>query len=122
MLETTTITIHPENNKVTLVRELMTRTGASKIGQQVMENMLRGLADEEDEEFIQKFLSLANPDQLVEMIVPLYVAHFDEETLKALIDFYKTPAGVKLVAAIPAITEGAMLAGQRWGTELAEQL
>lgn len=119
--------VRPENNnpnssKETLARELMDLCGASKLGEQVMESMLTMLADDTDEEFVRKFLSLAKPEQLVEMVVPIYTAHFDEETLHALIDFYNTPAGVKLIAAMPAITEASMMAGQEWGTKLATQL
>lgn len=127
MLEATTPIATTNNNTPSespemLAREVMDLCGASKLGEQVMESMLTMLDDEIDPEFRHKFLSLAKPEQLVDMIVPLYVAHFDTETLKALIDFYKTPAGVKLIAAIPAITEASMKAGQQWGTELAAQL
>lgn len=117
MLEISTIVTR--NKKETLVRELMDLTGAAKLGEQVMRNMLEVL---DDEEATNKLLSIAKPDQLIEMIIPLYVAQFDEETLKALINFYKTPAGVKLIAATPAITQASMLAGMEWANTVAEQL
>jgi hypothetical protein len=42
-------------------------------------------------------------DEIIQDLVPLYDKHFTEADLKALIDFYTTPIGRKLVETIPLL-------------------
>lgn len=110
--------------KEKLARELMALTGAADMGKQVMEGMMAQLAANPSipQEFADKFLELAKPEQLLDLVVPLYVSAYDEKTLKAAVTFYKTPAGRALVAAMPQITQESMVLGQQWGMELAGQV
>ena len=106
----------------TLARELMVVTGAGDLGKQVIEGMSAQLSGNATmASFLEKFVELAKPDELVELVVPLYVKAFDEETLQAAVDFYNTPAGKKMVAATPQLTQESMALGQAWGMKLAKQ-
>lgn len=109
--------------KEKLARELMALTGAADIGKQMMEGMANQFRQTPNVPtgFVDAFLELAEPEQLVELIVPLYVRTYDLETLEAAITFYKTPAGKKLIAATPQLTQESMVLGQQWGMELAKQ-
>ena len=106
-----------------LARELMVLTGSADLGAQMMEGMADQFRNQRGipEGFVDKFLELAKPEGLVEMVVPLYVKTFDEETLQAAVDFYKTPAGKNLVAGLPQITQESMALGKQWGMELAQK-
>lgn len=105
-----------------LARELMALTGAADLGAQMMEGMAAQFRQTPGlpPGFIDTFLELANPDELIDLIVPLYVKAYDDETLEAAIAFYKTPAGKKLIAATPQLTQESMVVGQTWGIELAK--
>ena len=109
--------------KEKMARELMELTGSADLGKQMMEGMTAQFRTQPGvpADFVEKFLELAKPEDLVNMVVPLYVKTFDEETLQAAIDFYKTTAGKKLVAALPQITQESMVLGQQWGMELAQK-
>ncbi len=110
--------------KDALARELMALTGAADMGKQVMEGMMAQLTNNPQipQEYADKFLALAKPEHLVEMVVPLYVKAYDLKTLQAAVDFYKTDAGKALVAAMPQITQESMVLGQQWGMDLAAQV
>ena len=109
--------------KTKLARELMALTGSADLGKQMMDGMADQFRSQPGipEGFIDKFLELAKPEGLVDMVVPLYVKTFDAETLQAAVDFYKTPAGKNLVAGLPQITQESMVLGQQWGMELAQK-
>ncbi|MBX2803243.1 MAG: DUF2059 domain-containing protein [Myxococcales bacterium] len=111
-------------SKEALVRELLDLTGASALGKQVMDNMLMSLKGTPgvSSDFITKFSELAKPEELTELVVPIYMKHYDEPTLTAAVRFYKTPEGKKLIAAMPAITQESMAAGQAWGADLARRV
>lgn len=106
------------------VRALLEVTGASKLGQQVMDAMTAQFAQipELPEGFIQEFKRLARPADLIDLIVPIYTKHLAEEDLDALIAFYKTPTGQRFIAKQPVITQESMEAGQRWGESLARRV
>ncbi|MCA8969195.1 MAG: DUF2059 domain-containing protein [Planctomycetes bacterium] len=103
------------------VRKLMKLTGAAEMGKEVMDQMM----DQFDKMgamlpagFAEKFKELAKPEQLVEMVVPLYVKHLDKETLAAAIEFYESDKGKKFATAQRLITRDSTTAGQEWGKKL----
>lgn len=106
------------------VRTLLELSGASRQGRQVMDAMLAQFEQmpELPKGFITEFKRLAKPDDLVELIVPIYSKHLTEGDVDALIAFYKSPAGKRFVAAQPDITTESMEAGRRWGEGVARQV
>ncbi len=108
--------------KEKLARELMVLTGAGDLGKQVIEGMTAQLgSNKEMKPFLDKFVELADTDELVNLVIPLYVKAYDQETLEAAIEFYKSEAGRKLIAATPMLTQESMVIGQKWGMELAQK-
>ena len=62
-------------------------------------------------------------DVLNEQITsPIYHRHLSAADIQALVDFYKTPAGRRVLAALPVITEEGRRAGQAWGAELVPKM
>jgi uncharacterized protein len=61
-------------------------------------------------------------DALLDEIAGIYAKSFTAAELKQFVDFYRTPAGVKLAAATPAIAQQTMAAGQRFGGQIAGRL
>lgn len=109
--------------KEALVRELLEVTGSADLGKQMMDGMMAQFQGNPalPPGFAEKFSELAKPEQIVEMVVPIYMKAYDEKTLQAAIDFYKTPEGTLLMAKMPQISQESMIVGQDWGAKLAQE-
>lgn len=59
---------------------------------------------------------------LVDSIIPIYDKHFSTAELKSILQFYQTPIGQRLVNATPDIARESMLAGQRWGFVIGQEI
>jgi hypothetical protein len=58
-----------------------------------------GLSNEEAATFLKAY----SVDEIIERMVPIYDKYYREEELKAMINFYKSPAGLKVLEATPLI-------------------
>jgi hypothetical protein len=105
------------------VRELLAVTNQSNMGKEAMDQMLAAFREMPNlpEGFVEKFSELAKPEDLVELIVPIYVKHVDEADLQPTIDFFKTASGSRWILAQGVIMKESMAAGQEWGKKLAER-
>lgn len=114
----------PKSEKEKKARLLMELTGAANVGKQTMDGMLDHFSKTPGvpENFVKKFKELARPQDLVEMVVPIYLKHLDEPTLDSVIAFYKSEAGVRLMKAQPLMVKESMEAGQKWGQDLATKV
>jgi hypothetical protein len=113
-----------EKEKDAVVRRVLTATRAGEMGKQVMKRMSEQLAKMPGlpAGFMEKFSEEVDPNELVELIVPIYKQHYDLETLKAVASFYESPSGKKFVAEQPAVAAEAQAAGTKWGQELAKRV
>ncbi|MCB0648170.1 MAG: DUF2059 domain-containing protein [Saprospiraceae bacterium] len=59
---------------------------------------------------------------LAEMLVPVYSKHLTMDDLKAIIQFYESPAGKKLASKTPMITQESMAIGQEWGYKIGMEI
>jgi hypothetical protein len=71
--------------------------------------------------FIDRFKQNMHVETLIELIVPIYLKHYDRPTLTAAIRFYQSEPGRNVVKATPLVTAESMEAGKAWGTELAKK-
>lgn len=103
------------------VRELLEATGAAQMGKQAMEQMKQAFEAMPNlpDGFLDKFLEMAKPEEIVEMIVPIYMKHVDSADLDSLLAFFRTPAGKRWIQAQSPIMKESMEVGQKWGQELA---
>ena len=110
-------------SKEVLVRELLEVTGSADLGKQMMDGMMAQFEGNPGlpPGFAKKFGELAKPEQIVELVVPIYMKTYEEKTLQAAIDFYKTAEGKALISKMPAVSQESMLVGQTWGASLAQQ-
>jgi hypothetical protein len=107
------------------IRKLLEVTGSAALAQQAMDQMmvhLKTLVPNAPEEFWTEFRASANPSELVDMMVPIYAKYFTHEDILALLAFYDTPAGKKLIASQPAILHESMAAGAAWGQRVASDV
>src|SRR5262245_24208055 len=64
--------------KIAAIRKLLVVTGSGQLGMQVMTQMissLKGSMPKVPDKFWQDFMSEVNPDELIEMVVPIYDRH-----------------------------------------------
>lgn len=55
---------------------------------------------------------------LAEQMIPIYGEHFTHPEVKALVTFYMSPLGSKLVHEMPLVSAESFQAGRQWGTAL----
>lgn len=107
------------------IRRLLDLSGAGDMGVQVMEQMITAFKQAQSgvpDKFWTDFMTEVDSDELTELVVPIYDKHLTHDDVRQLITFYETPVGKKLIAVQPKIMQESMLAGQRWGQEIAERV
>jgi uncharacterized protein len=108
------------------VRELLTATGSADMGKKMLDNMFamfrKDMKDSKADSFFERMAAEINMNTLVEMIVPVYQKHYTEDELRAVIGFYKTPNGKKMLEKSPLVLQESMEIGQKWGREIAEKV
>ena len=109
------------------VRRLLTMTGAAKLSLTSMEAMIpaqRAANPQIPAAFWDAFLAHARRDttQLIELLVPIYAKHLTRPELDELVRFYSSPAGKRLAAVQPLITQESIQAGQTWGAAIGKQV
>ncbi len=65
--------------------------------------------------FFEKFHSKADPQQMLDLAVPIYDKYLSDEEVKGLIEFYSTPLGQKAVNVLPKMMSECGEAGRKWG-------
>ncbi len=106
------------------VRHLLDLSGTSKLATQMMGTMIQSfkqMMPDAPAGFWDEFAKGVNPQELIEMIVPIYKKHLSHDDIRAAIAFYESPAGRHLVANQPAILQDSMAAGQQWGQVLSQR-
>lgn len=108
------------------INKLLQLTGAGKIGMQVMQSVVAQFRQSPaftkvPAGFWTAFAKESNPDELVQLIVPIYDQHLSHGEIKQLIKFYQSPVGAKLARVMPAMTQQSMVVGQTWGRQLAQR-
>jgi uncharacterized protein len=108
------------------VRELLAATGSADMGKKMLDNMFavfrKDMKDSKADSFFERMAAEINMNTLVEMIVPVYQKHYTEDELRAVIGFYKTPNGKKMLEKSPLVMQESMEIGQKWGREIAEKV
>lgn len=74
--------------------------------------------------FWDRFLDQARKrrGEFLDSLVPLYSRTFAVGELKALLEFYQSPLGRRLLEAQPQLMRESMQVGQRWGTRLGAEI
>lgn len=106
------------------VRELLALSGAGNIGVQMMNAIIGPLKDAipgEPDDFWTEFMKEVNADDLVKLTIPIYQKYYSEEDIAAIIVFYKSPVGQRMLATMPAVIQDGMKVGENWGRKISER-
>jgi hypothetical protein len=104
-----------------LARKMLDLTGAASLGKQVLDSMSDTFAKMPGlpAGFMDRFKANAHPEELIELIVPIYLKNFDRKTMMSAIRYYQSEGGQALVAKLPMVTKESIEAGRTWGQKLA---
>lgn len=114
-----------DTGKIDDIKKLLELTGSGKMGKQVMDAMLpslKAMAPDVDAKFWDDFMAEVHPEELMDLVVPIYDKYYTHDEIRELIAFYESPLGKKMVDRMPAIMQESMAAGQAWGRELAQKV
>jgi len=103
----------------------MALTGSGKLGVQVVQNMVSSFKTtypNVDPSFWNDFLKEVTPDELVNLVVPVYDRNFTDEEIEGMLAFYSSPVGQKVLAKLPVVLQESMQVGQSWGQELSKKI
>lgn len=114
--------------------ELLRISGAANLGEQLIVTMLQTVEQEAIRqnpghaaeirsllhEYFVPEVKAALPE-LIQGLAGIYATQFTMAELDAIIRFYKTPTGAKLVQSLPMITQHSMAVGQVWGQGVGER-
>jgi hypothetical protein len=96
----------------------MEMIGATDLGAQVNQQLLSQMRldfPQVPESLWTEFAESLDPAELTGLAIPIYDRHFTMEELQALIDFYTTPIGQKVVNKLPLVAQESNAVGQQWG-------
>ncbi|MGH8004657.1 MAG: DUF2059 domain-containing protein [Limisphaerales bacterium] len=112
-------------SKTADIKTLLTLTKSGELAVQMMQEMLnayrQGLPQVPDE-FWTKFAKKVKTEDLVDMLVPIYDRHLTHSEVAALIEFFQSSVGKKLVSVQPEIMKESMQVGQQWGEKLGNEV
>ena len=103
------------------IKQLMDLTGAGNTGVQML-GQLKKMMPGVSAAFWEKFLVDVNVDELTDLIAPIYRKHLTQEDVDAMVKFYATPTGKKLITKMPLIKRESVMVSQKWGQNVAYQL
>ncbi len=112
----------PKDADIRRLMELTTTSQlASQITQQMMESFKAAFTKVPDATWSELKKELT-PEDLLAKIAAVYDRHFTHDDIKALITFYETPLGRKLLKELPAVTQESLEVGQTWGRTMGQRM
>ena len=94
-----------KSEKQKLVLELLTLLKAKKQSEEVLNSMIETMPYDVRDTLKKAF----DADEMINLIVPVYEKYLTKDDLQAAIDFYKSPAGEKLLKAQPKIMKDSII-------------
>jgi len=106
-------------------RQLLELTGTARLGDQMIDNLVATFKTEMPSvpaDFWEEFQKQVNTKEMVDLLVPVYCKYYTNAEILQMIDFYKTPLGLKIVEKSPMISQDSYSMSQAWGRKMAEML
>jgi len=116
------------------IRQLMEVTGVNGLGDQLLTagiaqfraNVLEARPDDPRakqfaDAFAARFKKHFDPHSVVEIVVPIYDKHLSSEDLRALLEYYRSPFGQRMLKVLPEVARDSQVAGFSLGQKAAEE-
>jgi hypothetical protein len=123
-----------EQTKQADIRRLLQITGAGSIATQSMDQMEKTVRpmvtdalppgdyrEKLVDLFFEKFRAKRQPEELADLVIPIYEKYYSEEDIKGLIQLYQTPLGKKMLSTLPQVMAESQAAGTKWGEQIGRE-
>ena len=107
------------------IMRLMDLSGSANMGEQMLNQMMGTFQQrlpDVPQEFWDAYRAEMDMDELVGLIAPVYARHFTAADVQALIKFYESPVGKKMVTTQPMILQESMAIGQSYSQSVTMKL
>src|ERR1035438_7219559 len=124
----------PSAAAMATAKELIAATGATS----VFNSLIAGVVEQAKLLFLQQNPALAKDlneiagkmrtdltprfVELSDEMARLYATHFTDQELKAILVFYQSPAGKKLLSQQPAVVDASMKFAQDWANKMSDEV
>jgi uncharacterized protein len=120
--------------RLAAARQMMQVAGVARQFSQVMPVLMRQLAEgfvavapDKAKVIAEVFAQLGSKfderkGELIDQVAALYAEQLTLEELNAVTEFYRSPAGAKMMSIQPQVMRQAMQLGQRWGAQLGREI
>jgi uncharacterized protein len=116
------------------IRRLMEVTGVNTLGDQLMTagiaqfraSVMEARPDDPRakqfaDAFAARFQKHFDPHSVIETVIPVYDKHLSAEDLRALLDYYKSPFGQRMLKVLPEVARDSQMAGFSVGQKAADE-
>lgn len=107
------------------IRRLMEITEAGKSGIQAMNQMIAKFKERRSrvpEKFWHEFMAKVDPNDIIELKIPIYEKYLTHEDIVQLIAFYESPIGQKLIKVQPQIFRESLDVSVEWTRKLGKEI
>jgi hypothetical protein len=123
-----------EQSKQADIRRLLEITGAGSLATQSMDQMEKTIRpmvtdalppgdyrEKLVDLFFEKFRAKRHPDELANLVIPIYDKYYSDEDIRGLIQLYQTPLGKKMLSTLPQVMAESQAAGTKWGEQIGRE-
>ena len=106
------------------IRKLIELTGAANVSADAMRQIIapiRNSYPDVPEAFWETFLKEVHPDELIDLVIPIYDRYYTLDEIHELTHFYQSPVGQKTIKVLPKLSAEAIYAGQQWGQTITDR-
>lgn len=111
--------------KTEKIKTLLETTNSAQMGIQVATQFIESFKTAYPtvpQKFWDDYLKEIKPEEIQNMIIPIYAKHLTEKEIEDITAFYKTPSGKSFLEKMPVIFMESQSVGQEWGQKLAEKV
>jgi len=114
-----------EKTKEEKVRTLITMSGSGDMGIQMIDTLIpqyKKMLPDVPESYWIKVKKNVDVNELIDLIIPIYVKYYTDDDITKLIEFYESDIGQKMIKISPLMMQDSMDAGQAWGEKMGEKI
>jgi len=108
--------------KMNNIRKMIELTGGAKIVDQIFDSMATQVKDPKQQEIFQQFRKEIDMKQIYDIMIPAYDKYLSGDDVKAILGFYQSPAGKRLLTSQPKIMADSMPRLMAWSQEISKRL
>ncbi len=108
--------------KIANIRKMIDLTGGTRVVNQMFDAMAANFKDPKQQELFAQARKELDISQIYEIMIPAWDKYLTGDDIKAILAFYRTPAGQNLLVAQPKIMGECMPAIMQWSQDVAQRL